>query len=224
MGANGYRFARNIGLSPVREQIMNPGEKILKGGFVGTMRLDSEEYRKLDRSIVFLCRAAKPPFWIVPLWNDKAVLLSCGAAEPIDELVINASELGLPTSSLAGWVSRRFNGSSSIAGTVGEESGVLDGSLAGTVGGPFPTSQGGWRFVAVFHQMNEFVALPLCPEDNWPPSSGIHVVDMLSEQEVRGENLDKREMASTNVGAWGQDMIITTTPVDGQDSGGQSES
>ena len=56
MGANGYKFAENIGLQPVREQIMNPEKKILKGGFVGTMRLDSEDYRKLDRPIVFLCR------------------------------------------------------------------------------------------------------------------------------------------------------------------------
>ena len=159
MGANGYRFAQNVGLRPVRELIMNPGEKILKGGFVGEMGFDSEEYRKVGRPIVFLCRATKPPFWIVPLWNDKAVLLSCGAAEPIDKLIMNTSELSLPTSSLAGWVSRRFNGSSSLGGTVGDGPDDPDGSLAGTVGGPFPTSQGGWLFVTVFHQMNEFVAL-----------------------------------------------------------------
>ena len=173
MGANGYRFARNVGLKPVREQIMNPGEKILTGGFVGEMRFDSEECRKVGRPIVFLCRATKPPFWIVPLWNDKAVLLSCGATEPIDKLAMNASEFSIPTNSLAGWVSRRFNGSSSIAGTVGEGSDVSVSSLAGTVGGPFPTSQGGWLFIAVFHQMNEFVALPLCPEDDWPLQAGL---------------------------------------------------
>ena len=33
MGANGYIFAENIGLRPVREQIMNPKKKILEGGF-----------------------------------------------------------------------------------------------------------------------------------------------------------------------------------------------
>ena len=60
IGANGYKFAENIGLRPVREQTMNPEKKILKGGFIGTMRFESEDYRKLERSIVFLCRAANP--------------------------------------------------------------------------------------------------------------------------------------------------------------------
>ena len=214
MGANGYRFARNVGLRPVREQIMNPGEKILKGGFVGEMRLDSEEYRKLGRSIVFLCRATKPPFWIVPLWNDKVVFLSCGAEEPIDELVMNASELSLPTNSLAGWVSRRFNGSSSLGGTVAEGSDIPDGSLAGTVGGPLPTSQGNWLFATVFHQMHEFVALPLCPENDSPPPDGIHAVDMLSKYEALGGNLDISKLASTNVGKLGRDVEISVRPTD----------
>ena len=212
MGVNGYKFARNVGLRPVREQIMNPGEKILKGGFVGEMRLDSEDYRKLSRPIVFLCRAAQPPFWIVPVWNDKVVILSCGAAEPIDELVMNETRLSLPNSSLTGWVSRRFNGSSSIGGTVGEGSDVPDGSLAGAIGGPFPTSQGGWHFVAVFHQMSEFVALPLCPDGKWPPRDAICAVDMLSKHEAVGKNLDVTALASTNVEAWGRDMVITARP------------
>ena len=33
MGANGYKFAENIGLQPVREQIMHPKKKILQDGF-----------------------------------------------------------------------------------------------------------------------------------------------------------------------------------------------
>ena len=208
MGANGYRFAQNVGLKPVRDQIMNPGKKILKGGFVGALRLGSAELRKVDRAVVFLCRASKPPFWIVPLWNDRAIILPCGGTEPIDELVMSGGEVDLPTNSLAGWVCRRFNGSSSIAGTLSGGSDVADGSLAGSVGGPFPTSQGGWLFVAVFHQMDEFVALPLCPEDEWPPSGGIHAVEMLGEQDVRGMNLDEAKLARINVGAWGRDLVI----------------
>ena len=86
---------------------------------------------------------------------------------------------------------QRHNGSSSIAGTVSDGSDVADASLAGSVGGPFPTSQGGWLFVTVFHQMDEFVALPLCFEDEWPPSGGIHAVEMLGAQDVRGMNLDE---------------------------------
>ena len=126
MGANGYAFAENIGLQPVREQIMNPDKKILKDGFIGTFRFDSDDYRKLDRSLVFLCRTMELPFWIVPMWNDKAILLSCGATEPIDELVMTPKEADIPLSSLVGWVSRRFNSSVAIGGTVGEETNDRD--------------------------------------------------------------------------------------------------
>ena len=199
MGANGYAFAENIGLQPVREQIMNPDKKILKDGFIGTFRFDSDDYRKLDRSLVFLCRTMELPFWIVPMWNDKAILLSCGATEPIDELVMTPKEADIPLSSLVGWVSRRFNSSVAIGGTVGEETNDRDDSLAGTIGGPFPTSKGGWLFVTVFHQVKAFVALPFCPEDSLPASDGMSVVDMLSEQEAAGLHLDKSKLASTNL-------------------------
>ena len=121
MGANGYKFAENIGLQPVREQIMNPEKKILQGGFIGKMRLDSSDYRKLDRPIVFMCRTGSLPFWIVPMRGDNAVFLSCGGTEPIDKLVMNPKEANIPFGSLVGWLSRRFNSSSSIGGTVGEE-------------------------------------------------------------------------------------------------------
>lgn len=206
MGANGYRFARNVGLTPVRQQIMSPGEKILKGGFVGSLHLDLAG--KTDRSVVFLCRAEPVPFWIVPLWNDRAVFLSCGATEPIDELVFNERVVELPTDSLVGWVSRKFDGSSSIAGTLSEESDVAEGSLAGRLGGPFPTSQGGWAFISVFHQSNEFVALPVGPEGDLPRSGGIQVVEMLSELDVRGMNLDEGKLAKLNLGGW-RDMVVT---------------
>ena len=218
MGANGYKFAENIGLQPVREQIMNPEKKILKGGFVGTMRLDSEDYRKLDRPIVFLCRTENDPFWIVPMWNDRAVLLSSGGTEPIDELVFNPKEADIPMGSLVGWVSRRFNGSSAIGGTVDTRSNDSHGPLGGTVGGPFPTSMGAWLFVMVFHQMNNFVALPFGPENGLPASDAINVVDMLSEQEAVGRNLDKRQLATTNFGSWARDLSVARRSMDGERS------
>ena len=205
MGANGYTFARNIGLAPVREQIMNPDRKILKGGFIADFQLELGELSKLGMSVVFLVRS-KPPVWIVPLWNERAVILSCGGAEPIDELVIKGTEFSIPISSLAGWVSERFDGSASIAANLRGGSETPDGSLAGTVGGPFPTSQGSWLYVSVFHQKQEIVALPLCPEDDWPPAKGIHVVDMLSEQQAVGKNLELAKMPARTrgygVGTW----------------------
>ena len=213
MGTNGYKFAENIGLQPVREQIMNPDEKILKDGFIGTMRLDSDDYRKLERSVVFLCRTQDLPFWIVPVWGDKAVFLSCGGMEPIDELVMNPKEAEIPLSSLVGWVSRRFNSSSATGGTVDDA--TID-SLAGTVGGPFPTSKGRWLLVIVFHQMKDYVALPFCPESEFPSSNALNIVDMLSKEEAEGLNLDRMELAATNFGAWKSEMPITRIATDGQ--------
>ena len=218
MGENGYKFAENIGLQPVREQIMNPEKKILKGGFIGTMRLDSDDYRKLDRSIVFLCQSEPYPFWIVPMWNDNVVFLSCGATDPIDKLVMNLKEADIPPGSLVGWVSRRFNYSSAIGGTVDERTNDSHDSLGGTVGGPFPTSMGAWLFVMVFHQMKDFVALPFCPEDALPASDFINVVDMVSEQEAVGRNLDRTRLATTNIGSWARDLSITRRPIDDERS------
>ena len=86
-------------------------------------------------------------------------------------------------------------------------------TLAGTVGGPFPTSQGGWYYVSVFHQQQEFVALPLCPENEWPPGQDTHVVDMLSEQQAVGRNLDLGKMARVEKGSWGGDLVVTASPL-----------
>ena len=216
MGANGYKFAENIGLQPVREQILSPQKKILESGFIGRMRFDSDDYRKVDRSIIFLCRGGDLPFWIVPMWNGNAVFLSCGGTEPIDKLVMNPKEANIPSASLVGWVSRRFNSSSAIGGTVSEGTIDLLGSLGGTVGGPFPTSKGGWLYVIVFHQEQDYVALPFCPEDRLPPADVLNVVDMLSEQEAIGLNLDKAQLAATNLGTWRKGMPITRKPMEGK--------
>ena len=215
MGANGYRFAQNIGLTPVREQIMNPDQTILKSGFIVECRPDLLELCKLDMSVVFLCVQANPPFWLVPLGNKRAVILSCGAAEPIDELTLNGDGNGnIPLSSLVGWVSGRFDGSASIAANCPMRSDIQGGSLAGTVGGPFPTSQGGWVYVSSFHQEKEFVALPLCPVSDWPTSKDMHVVQMLSDEQAIGKNLDLGRLARANKGMWKSNLVIKTRPSD----------
>ena len=209
MGANGYKFAENIGLQPVRQQIMNPQKKILKRGFIGTMQFESEDLRKLNKSVVFLCRASNPPFWIVPMWNDSTIFLSPGATEPIDELVMNPQESSLPNSSVIGWVSRRINGSAAISGTVADDRNTSSDNLAGAIGGPIATTMGGWLYVVAFHQGKEYVALPYCREGHIPPPEAIGVVDMLSKHEAFGQNLDETQMAAVNVGSWSRDIPIT---------------
>ena len=214
MGANGYAFARNVGLGPVREQIKNPDKKILKRGFVAECEIDLGQLTETGMSVVFLCRST-PPFWLVPLWNGRAVILSCGAAEPIDELVMQGTEFSIPMNSLAGWVSGRFDGSASISVDLSGRSDIADASLAGTVGGPFPTSDGGWLYLSVFHQEQEFVALPLCPEDAWRPGEDVQIVGMLSEQQAVGRNLDLRRMARSKTGSWGGDLVVSERRPDG---------
>ena len=216
LGENGYKFAENAGLQPVRRQIMNPGKKILRDGFAGTMRIESDEYEKIDRPVVFMCRTEDLPFWIVPMWNDKVVFLTSGAEEPINELAFSAREASIPSGCLVGWVSRRFNSSSSIAGTVGEATEGSRGSLAGTVGGPIPTNKEGWDYIIVFHQAQDFVALPFCPEGGVPDSDTIKVVDMLSEQEAVGRNIDRKKLTKVNLGSWSRELAVTRTELGGK--------
>ena len=79
-------------------------------------------------------------------------------------------------------------------------------------------SMGAWLFVMVFHQMNNFVALPFGPENGLPASDAINVVDMLSEQEAVGRNLDKRQLATTNFGSWARDLSVARRSMDGERS------
>ena len=140
------------------------------------------------------------------------MILPCGGTEPIDELVVKGAESSIPMSSLAGWVSRRFDGSASISLNVSGGSDRPDDSLAGTVGGPFPTSQGPWIYISVFSQKQEFVALPLCPEADWPAGEDLLIVDMLSEQQAVGKGLGLGKMARAMKGSWGGDLVLTGGP------------
>ena len=214
MGANGYKFAENVGLQPVREQIMNPRKKILGDGFIATMRFDSDDLRRVDRPVILMCRAASRPFWIVPMWDDKAVILPCSGPEPINEIVMNSKTPSIRFSSLAGWVSRRFNSSSAVGGTVNEESGDPQDTLEGALGSPVAINEEGWHFVVVFHQMNDYVALPFCPANKLPDSDVINVVDMLSAHEAVGRHLDKVQLAPTNIRPWSNSRPLLRLPVD----------
>ncbi|MCY4557713.1 MAG: hypothetical protein OXF79_15300 [Chloroflexi bacterium] len=213
MGANGYKFAENIGLQPVREQIMNPDKKILLDGFVGSMQLSSEDYRKLNKPVVFLCRASNPPFWIIPTWNDKTIFLSPGALEPIDKLVIKPKEISLPNNSIVGWMAGRINGSSAMSGIVDNTKIAAGDTLAGALGGPIVTTRGEWLYIVVYHQGPDYVALPYCEDGHLPPSNAISIVNMLSKQEAEGQKLNQTQMAALDLASWSRGIPIT--PIDG---------
>ena len=69
MGEGGYRFAENVALCSVREQILNPGKRIQKGNFVVTRSIPETE--QTTKQMVFLYYAARLPLWIIPMWDGK---------------------------------------------------------------------------------------------------------------------------------------------------------
>lgn len=205
MREGGYKFAESAALEPVREQILYPEKKILKGNFVvkGTI----PETTKTKKQMIFLCHAARPPFWMIPMWNGKMVLLPCGGPEPIDEFVGSEDEIKIENNHLTGWTTCRFDESVRITGSVSEESGIVDGTLVGTTG-LVSTDKGEWEWMVVDHHMGQYVALPFRPADENPRSDSLYVVEMLGEHTVKGRGLDKSVLTRLNLGEWSKDMTI----------------
>ena len=208
MGEGGYEFAESVALKPVREQILNPEKRILKGNFIvkGTMLGTT----KTEKQMVFLCYAARPPLWIIPMWNGKAVLLPCGGPEPIDEFVASEGEIKMENNQLTGWTTCRFDESVRIAGSVSEESGIADGILVGTTG-LVPTDKGEWEWMVVDHHKGQYVALPFRPADENPRSDSLNVVEMLGKHTVKGRGLDESVLTRLNLGEWSKDLTIHGT-------------
>ena len=205
MGECGYNFAESVALKPVREQILNPEKRILKGNFVvkGTI----PGIAKTKKQMVFLCYAARPPLWIIPMWHGKVVLLPCGGPEPIDEFVAPESEIKIENNQLTGWTTCRFDESVGITGSVSEESGIADGTLVGATG-PVPTDKGEWEWMVVDHHKGQYVALPFRPAGENPRPDSLNVVEMLREHTVKGRGLDRSDLTRLNLGEWSKDLTI----------------
>ena len=207
MGEGGYKFAESVALKPVREQILNPEKRILKGGFVvkGTM----PETTKTEKQMVFLCHAARPPLWMIPMWDGKVVLLPCGGTEPIDKFVASEDEIKIENNQLTGWTTCRFDESVRITGSVSEESGIADGTLVGRIPGIVPTDKGEWEWMVVDHHRGQYVALPFRPADENHRSDSVNVVEMLGDHAVKGRGLDMSVLTRLNLGEWSKDMTIS---------------
>ena len=201
----GYSFSESIALKPVREQIMNPAKRILTGLFI--VRGTVPETTIATKRMVFLCHAARPPLWIIPMWDGKTVLLPCGGPEPIDEFVAQENEINIANNQLTGWTACRFDESARISGSVSRESGIADGTLVGTTGS-VPTLEGEWEWMVVDHHMGQYVALPCRPSDENPRSDSLNVVDMLGSHAVEGRGLKKATLTRVNLGEWRNDMTI----------------
>ena len=206
MGIGGYKFAESVALKPVREQIMNPEKRILTNFCVeGTI----PETEKAKKQMVFLCHAARPPLWVIPMWDGKVVLLPCGGLEPIDKFVVPEGEFKIEYNQLTGWTTCRFDESLRITGLVSKESGIADGTLVGRIPGFVSTDKGEWEWMVVDHHMGEYVALPFRPANENLHSDSLNVVEMLGDHAVEGRRLDKSVLTRLNLGEWSKDMTIS---------------
>lgn len=206
MGEAGYGFAESLALEPVREQIMNPKRRILKRGFVvkGTMPKATTNEKRL----VFLCHAARPPLWIIPMWNGNVVFLPCGGPEPIDEIVFPENEFTIENNQLTGWTTCRFDESARIAGSVSKECDIVDGSLVGSIG-YVPTSGGEWEWIVVDHHNSRYVSLPFRSTGDPTPPSSINIVEMLNANTANGRGLIKYGLSQVDLRDWSKDLTIS---------------
>ena len=211
MGKNGYHFAENKALESVREQIMDPAKKLLNGEFVvtGTM----EQSFPTPKNLIHLY-VVRPSCWMIPLWNNKVVVLLCGGSEPIDKFTFpeeaSSGSLSIPSELLPFWASCRFDSSASISGSVSEDSEVEDGALVGRIDrSPSITSSGGkWHWMVVYHHDQRYVAFP-CAYDGEKQDSGIVTgVEMLNENLVVGRGMDKSTLASVSQDAVSNEITI----------------
>ena len=205
MGEGGYGFADSVALGPVREEIQNPAKKILKGGFVVSGTLP--ETAETKKHMVFLCHAARPALWIIPMWDRKVVLLPCGGPEPIDEFVATEDQLNIANHQLTGWTASRFDESVGVSGAVSRNSGIVDGTLVGTTG-LLPTDKGEWEWIVVNHDRGRYVALPFRPANETLRSDSLNVVAMLGGDAVQGRGLDPSSLVRLNLGDWSKNLTI----------------
>ena len=199
MGPSGYNYCESTALRPVREQIMNPEKRVLASVFVAEGTIG--EGTEAQRSLVFLCHAARPPIWIVPMWDGKSVLLPCGGPEPIGRIGVDGSMLNIRNDQLTGWTTCRFDESAQIPASVSPESGITDGTLVGTTG-PIPTDRGDWAWMVVNHHMGRCVALPCRPSGQVPCSDTLSVVVMHGSHAVEGRGLQQGDLTRVGLPDW----------------------
>ena len=199
MGPSGYNYCESTALSPVREQLMNPEKRVLTSMFVAQGTIG--EGTEAQQWLAFLCHAARPPIWIIPMWDGKSVLLPCGGPQPIDRIDAEGSILNIGNDQLTGWTTCRFDESAQIPASVSPESGIADGTLGGTTG-PIPTDRGDWAWMVVDHHMGQCVALPCRPSGEVPCTDGLTVVVMHGSHAVEGRGLQQGDLTRVGLPDW----------------------
>lgn len=205
MGRRGYKFAKSDALEPVRKQIMNPSKKTLKGKFV----IYGSIPRPKDKRLIHLF-LTNPPCWMVPLWDDRIVVLPCGGSEPIDEINFDGDESSISLTDLPFWASCRFIDSITMGGPVSVDSDVKDGSLVGCISGFSYTSINGdkWGFMVVYHHDNQYIAIP-CPLNTQAEENEFVGFEMVHNTAARGRGLDRSTLQGVD-----QEVLQKEQPIE----------
>ena len=70
----------------------------------------------------------------------------------------------------------------------------------------------------------EFCGTTILSRGPNPGPEEMNVVDMLSEHEAVGRNLDKAQLTAANVGAWSRELAVERAPLVGErDPGGEPD-
>ena len=197
MGMGGYSFAENIALEPVRQQIMNPDKRILKGGFF--LNGNMKELFGTDENLIALYRTT-PACWMIPLGNNQVVILPCGGSEPIDEFVLPKESFSIPTNLFSYWVSCRFDSSVPLVGSVNKASGAEHDSLVGCINRTPSIAATGekWHWIVVYHHNHRYVALPSGDDGQGQRAGLVEAVQMLNEKIVAGRGMDRSTLVGVN--------------------------
>ena len=141
LGRGGYRYANSEAIRPIREQIMEPCERLVPCPLWEIPRL--EAYKNL-----VMVNRHKPSCWIVKLGRQGVLLPQGGTAERYQELMALPDEIAVPPTELVGWTPKRFGRSFSFELSLPKNSPLVGRDLFGrnvteVIG------EHEWRFVVV---------------------------------------------------------------------------
>lgn len=183
LGSYGYRYAESEALCRVREQIMNPGEKIVESRVGSISGLDEGQV------LISLQFGHKPYFWSVKI-NNRGVLVPCGGPIAfLQALTQIPDNMDMTNRSFGHWVPTQFGNGITVVSTIREENNLSDGDLIGTRGESCVEGDI-VEWLMVDHQAQHTVALPLSTKGTKPRKSGIQAIVMLGENEIKGRGED----------------------------------
>ena len=187
LGSEGYGYVRSRALRPVREQIMNPDEIIIKGCLNGEWVARGTDF-PVD-PLITMTYAHKPTFWAVTMGERCVFLPVGGLIDRFHDLTREPIDLSFHPKKAAFWASTRFGHWNAFTLHLETEQ---DLSKVDFIGGlvDMRTSENiVWEWLIVDHQSNDVITLPFRIKGE----EDIVVVGMVSDNERRYMNQEDRE-------------------------------